>query len=60
MQTASVSLFCTILFFWTMLATLNIVYSVLYKYVWDDIAPKNYLRNVDPEHTDILLQENQV
>ena len=33
---------------------------MLSKYVWDNIAQENYLRNVDPEHTDILSQENRL
>ena len=30
------------------------------KYVWDNIAQENYLRNVDLEHTDKLLLENRL
>ena len=31
---------------------------MLSRYVWDNIAQENYLRNVGPERTDMLLQEN--
>ena len=31
---------------------------MLSKYVWDDIAQENYLRNVGLENTDLLSQEN--
>ena len=31
---------------------------MLFKYVWDNIAQENYLRNVDLEHTDLLSLEN--
>ena len=30
------------------------------KYVWDNIAQKSYLRNVDLEHADILSLENRL
>ena len=33
---------------------------MLFKYVWDNIAQENYLRNVDLEHTDILSRENRL
>ena len=33
---------------------------MLSKYVWDNIAQENDLCNVDPEHTDILSQENRL
>ena len=36
----------------------NIVYTMLPKYVWDNIAQENYLCIVGPECTDILSQEN--
>ena len=30
------------------------------KYVWDNIAQENYLRDVGLEHTEILSQENRL
>ena len=33
---------------------------MLSKYVWDNIAQGNYLRNVGLRHTDVLSQENRL
>ena len=33
---------------------------MLSKYVWDNIPQENYLRDVGPERTDMLLQENRL
>ena len=35
----------------------NIVYSMLSKHVWDNIALDNYLCNIGPERTDTFSQE---
>ena len=33
---------------------------MLSKYNWDNIAQENYLRNVGPQCSDIVLQENNL
>ena len=38
----------------------NIVYAVLSKYILGNIGQGNYLCDVDPECTNMFLQENQV
>ena len=38
----------------------NIVYAMLSKYVWDNIAQENYLCNIGLERTDMFFQENKL
>ena len=38
----------------------NIVYAMLSKYVWDNIAQENYLCNIGLERTDMFSQENNL
>ena len=56
--------FCEDTFFtghlWTLLLHRKIVYSVLSKYVWDNIALENYLCNIGPERTAMILKENNL
>ena len=37
---------------------MNIEYSMLSKYVWDNIAQENYWCNVGPDHIVIYTLEN--
>lgn len=39
---------------------MNIVKSMLFKQVWDNIAQENYFRNVGLKCTDILSLENRL
>ena len=38
----------------------KIVYSMLSKYVWDNIAQENYLYNIGPERAAMILKENNL
>ena len=37
---------------------MNTVYSMLSKYVWDNVAQENYWRSVDPDRIVIYSLEN--